>query len=311
LKNGELTKAAIFGSGLMGSGIAQTFAIAGLEVTVLSVEDSPEQVCSKIRRNLDFLLENGALESEEQIEAAMRRIIVTSDKIEAVQGQAFIIECIPEVLELKQELFRELDAMCPPETILATNTSVMSINEIGRHTLHKHRVVGTHFWNPPFLIPLVEVVRADHTSEEVVERTMQILRSIGKRPVKVNRDVPGFVANRLQHALWREALSIVENGIADAATVDECIRYSFGLRLPVLAPLENMDMVGTDLTLNIHQYLFKYLENSSEPSALLRDKVQKQELGFKTGKGFFDWDNETIEASQKKLMKHLIASLKN
>ena len=150
-----------------------------------------------------------------------------------------------EQLELKQKLFQEMDTLCAPDAILATNTSVISITEIAAHAKGKGRIVGTHFWNPPYLIPLVEVVPGKESSPQAVDRTFDFLKSVGKHPVKVKKDVPGFVGNRLQHALWREAISIVDQGIADPATVDEVIRNSFGIRLPVLGPMETArDIVG-------------------------------------------------------------------
>ena len=144
-----------------------------------------------------------------------------------------------------------------------------------------------------------------------MDKTINLLNKAAKHPIRVNKDVPGFVANRLQHALWREAISIVENEIADAKTVDEAIKYSFGLRLPKLAPLENSDMVGTDLTLSIHKYILRHLENSTEPSALLKEKVEKGELGFKSGKGFFEWSKEDINKSNKELREYLIKVIYN
>jgi 3-hydroxybutyryl-CoA dehydrogenase len=141
----------------------------------------------------------------------------------------------------------------------------------------------------------------------VVNITADLLKSVGKHPVKVNKDVPGFVGNRLQHALWREAISIVEHGIADAATVDDVVKKGFGMRLPVLGPLENADMVGLDLTLQVHSYIFKHLETSPEPSPLLKQKVEKGELGFSTGRGLQDWSRESTEECKERLLKHLIA----
>lgn len=207
---------------------------------------------------------------------------------------------------LKQNLFQDLDSLCPEETILATNTSVISITEIATKSVKKERIVGTHFWNPPYLIPLVEVIRGKETSSETVDATLDLLKQVGKHPVKVNKDAPGFVGNRLQHALWREAVSIVEHEIADAATVDECVKFGFGLRLPVLGPLENADMVGLDLTLSIHDYILKHLESSPRPSPLLREKVKNGELGFKTGRGFYQWPPDQAKESQKKLENYLL-----
>jgi 3-hydroxybutyryl-CoA dehydrogenase len=251
---------------------------------------------NKIRANLTLLAEHGIAEKN-AVEPAMTRLGVTTQMNLAVESADLVIEAAPENLELKQKIFKELAGLCPPKTILASNTSVMSITEIGADTRHRERVVGTHFWNPPYLIPLVEVVRSEHTVDAVMDRTIAILNSIGKHAVRVNKDVPGFVGNRLQHALWREAISIVELGIADAATVDECIKYGFGLRLPILGPMENADLVGTDLTLVIHEYILKHLACKPVPSPLLREIVARGALGFKSGRGFQKWSKEDVRNS--------------
>ena len=197
--------------------------------------------------------------------------------------------------------------MCLGDVILATNTSVISITAIASKAKKRDRIIGTHFWFPPYLIPLVEVVKGKDTSDETMETTYQFMKKAGKHPIKCLKDVPGFVANRLQHALWREAISIVEKGIADAATVDEAIKQSFGIRVPVLGPIENADMVGLDLILAIHNTVLKDLEASPNPSPLLKEKVSKGELGFKSGKGFYDsWTPESMKRTRERLMKHLI-----
>ncbi|HVI39911.1 MAG TPA: 3-hydroxyacyl-CoA dehydrogenase family protein, partial [Anaerovoracaceae bacterium] len=214
-------------------------------------------------------------------------------------------------MELKQNLFRDIEPLCKETCILATNTSVMSITEIASKCKDRSRIVGTHFWNPPYLIPLVEVVKGNDTSEETMDVTYEYLKKVGKKPVKCQKDVPGFIANRLQHAIWREALSIVEHGIADAATVDEALRYGPGLRWPILGILENADMIGLDLSLNIQRYIVKYLEDSHEPSKLLQDLVAKGDLGFKTGKGYQTWTPEQAAASNKRLREYLIEVTKD
>lgn len=297
---------AVIGGGMMGAGVAQVFAAAGHDVTLQDVyQDALDRAPGTIAANLTFLTEN-ALFAAGGVEAAVARVRTTTDLAAAADGADFVIECVFEDLTLKQDVFEQLDGACPPETILCTNTSVMSIAEIGARTRHKERVVGTHFWNPPYLIPLVEVVRTPQVDPAVVERTMEVLRRVGKHPIDCKKDVPGFVANRLQHALWREAISIVEHGIADAATVDESIRFGPGLRLPILAPMENADMVGLDLTLAIHDYILPHLEASGAPSPLLRGKVEAGELGFKTGSGFQEWSAENAEASRQRLVKYLV-----
>jgi 3-hydroxybutyryl-CoA dehydrogenase len=231
---------------------------------------------------------------------------VTRNLEEAVSSARFVVEAIPERLDLKQKLFRDVEAICSPNTILATNTSVISISEIAAKLGRKERVVGTHFWNPPYLIPLVEVIGGKHTSAEVIDYTFALLKTAGKHPVRVKKDVPGFVGNRLQHALWREAISIVDQGIADPATVDEVIKNSFGIRLPVLGPLATADMVGLDLTVQIHDYILRHLDGSTGPAPILRKKVETGDLGFKTGQGFYKWDRETMEQCRRALLDHLI-----
>lgn len=299
-------RVAVIGGGMMGAGVAQVFAAAGHDVTLQDVyQDALDRAPGTIAANLTFLAENG-LFAAGSVESAVARVRTTTDLAAAADGADFVIECVFEDLALKQDVFEQLDGACPPETILCTNTSVMSIAEIGARTRHKERVVGTHFWNPPYLIPLVEVVRTPQVDPAVVERTMEVLRRVGKHPIDCKKDVPGFVANRLQHALWREAISIVEHGIADAATVDESIRFGPGLRLPILAPMENADMVGLDLTLAIHDYILPHLEASGAPSPLLRGKVEAGELGFKTGSGFQEWSAENAEASRQRLVTYLV-----
>jgi 3-hydroxybutyryl-CoA dehydrogenase len=306
----DIKNIAVIGAGLMGHGIAQIFAVKGYGVTLMDLNlDLLSEALKKIRANLILMAEKG-IGRQEDINPVLSRITTTKDMVRAIQGSQFVVEAVSENSALKQKVFKELDSQCPPETILATNTSVISITEIASQSKHRERIVGTHFWNPPYLIPLVEVIRGEETSDETMEHTFALLQAVGKHPVRVQKDVPGFVGNRLQHALWREAVSIVEHGIADAATVDECVRFGFGLRLPELGPMENIDMVGTDLTLAIHDYILKHLDRTPGPSPLLRKKVEQGDLGFKTGKGFQDWSPEKAEQSRKRLQEYLLRVVK-
>lgn len=300
-------KIAVVGAGLMGHGIAQIFASRGHWVFLLDVSDEVlRKAIENIRANLTLMAQNGIGRTED-IEPAIKRIRLMRKLEEAATDAQFVIEAVTEDLDVKQKLFQELDSICSTDTILATNTSVISITEIAAKAKRRDRIVGTHFWNPPYLIPLVEVIPGDGTSPRVVDLTVDLLRSVGKHPVKVKKDVPGFVGNRLQHALWREAISIVDKGIADPETVDEVIKKGFGIRLAMLGPLENADMVGLDLTLQIHNYILKHIERSAEPSPLLRQKVDKKELGFKTGRGFYDhWSSEDAVRIRENLLKYLI-----
>lgn len=302
----DIRNISVIGAGLMGHGIAQIFASKNYNVHLLDVKgELLSKAVENIRLNLSMMARKGVgLESE--IDIIISRIKTTTNMGEATSDAQLVIEAVTENLELKQKVFQDLDQLCPPQTILATNTSVISITEIAAKAGNRGRILGTHFWNPPYIIPLVEVVKGRETSEEAVETTYHLLKNAGKYPVKVMKDVPGFIGNRLQHALWREAISIVENGIADPASVDDVIKRGFGIRLPVLGPLENADMVGLDLTLAIHDYILKYINSSHSPSPLLREKVKRGELGFKTGQGFQIWSAEEAEKSRSNLLEYLI-----
>jgi 3-hydroxybutyryl-CoA dehydrogenase len=307
----KLEHIAIIGAGLMGHGIAQIFASHGHRVSLVDVSDEIlTKALENIRANLMLLAKNG-IGNKKDIESTIKRVRLTRNLEEAASKAQFVIEAVSEDLGLKQALFQKTDAICPSDTVLTTNTSVISISEIAAKATRKDRIVGTHFWNPPYLVPLVEVVMGEETSPWTTDLTIDLLKSVGKHPVRVKKDVPGFVGNRLQHALWREAISIVEQGIADPATVDEVVKKGFGIRLPVLGPLENADMVGLDLTLQIHDYILKHIERSTQPSPLLKQKVEEEELGFKTGQGFQKWTPDTMEQCRKRLLEHLILWTRN
>lgn len=295
----------ILGSGLMGNGLAQVFAMDSDTKVILRSRSAKDDPLKPVQDNLKLLVSKEAL-TQTEAELILSRISFTDDLESAVKNADLIVECVVENMEIKQNLFRDIEPLCKPNAILATNTSVMSITEIASKTKDKTRVIGTHFWNPPYLIPLVEVIKGEETSLEVMDITYDYLKKIGKKPVKCMKDVPGFIANRLQHAIWREALSIVENGIADPATVDEALRYGPGLRWPILGILENADMIGLDLSYNIQNYIVKYLEDSHTPSALLKQLVDQGDLGFKTGKGYQTWTPEQIQASNTRLREYLI-----
>jgi 3-hydroxybutyryl-CoA dehydrogenase len=288
----------VIGGGLMGTGIAQVFAVAGHRVCVVEPVDA-------VRSTLIRRLREGVVQLNADA-AAVDRLEISADLGAAVAGASYVTEAVPEKLELKRAIFAELIERAPRTAILASNTSVIPIGQIAAGLDTADRVVGTHWWNPAPLIPLVEVVQATATSDATIAATMALLRSVGKKPAHVKKDLPGFVANRLQHALWREAIAMVAEGVCDARTLDECVKNSFGLRLPVLGPLENADLVGLDLTLDIHRTVIPALDRHDGPHELLEEYVAAGRLGFKSGEGFRAWTAEEMAGTRLRLMHHLL-----
>ena len=287
----------------MGHGIASIFAAAGNRVSIYD----PDRLALKsvVQRISEIfnLLEQSSVNLDN---------IFTYDKIENAVDQAnVVIEAAPESLELKKIIFDQLVRETPVETILATNTSGIPIEQIAKDTKEPERIVGTHFWNPPHLVPLVEVIQSRFTDPEVINKMLGLLERIGKTAVHVKKDIPGFVGNRLQHALKREAIALVENGICDAEMVDLVVKEGFGRRLAVMGPLENSDLVGLDLTLNIHEFILPELNNSTKPQKLLQDKVRSGEVGMSVGKGFRSWTPKKAAEAREKLQKHLVEAAKN
>ncbi len=292
---------AVIGAGLMGHGIAQVFAASGHLVRVY--DPSASSLASLRERIIANLRDIG------EDERAADHVHAYGNLAQAVETADFIVEAAPEDLALKQQLFAGIEAAAKPDAILASNTSVIPITSIMRGLRDRSRAVGTHWWNPPFLVPLVEVIATEWTSAATIDTVMALHAAAGKTPVHVKKDVPGFVGNRLQHALWREAISLVEHGICDAKTVDTVIKSSFGLRLAALGPLENADLVGTDLTLAIHRIVLPAIEQRPVPSPYLEELVASGKLGMKSGEGFLPWTPEQQSGLRRTLLDHLKAAV--
>jgi 3-hydroxybutyryl-CoA dehydrogenase len=287
----------VIGAGLMGHGIAQAFAVAGHPVDIQEPDpDRRATICDRIRANLAQLGQEGT---------AADRIRPCATLEDAVGAADVVVEAVPEDAELKQRLFVAIEAAAPPQALLASNTSVIPIGRIIAGLRDKTRAMGTHWWNPPHLIPLVEVVQTPDTGDAAAAAMMALLASIGKLPVHVRKDIPGFVGNRLQHALWREAIALVQDGVCDAQTVDTVVKTSFGRRLAVLGPLENADLVGTDLTLAVHGYVLPDLDRTPGPLPLLRELVAAGRLGMKAGAGFRNWTEAERAEVHTRLAAHL------
>ena len=290
-------KIGVIGGGLMGHGIAYLLAAAGHEVGVF--EPNAELRASMPRRL------NAIIELLGDDAALLKRIAVHEHMAPAVQAASFVFEAAPEKLPLKQKIFAELESLVAADTILASNSSAIPTTEIGRELKHRERVIGTHFWNPPHLVPLVEVIQNEKTGDAVVRATMELLRDAGKTPVHVRRDVPGFVGNRLQHAMKREAFALVAAGVCDAETVDTVVKEGFGARTAVLGPMEQSDLVGLDLALDIAEVLYEHLDRTAAAPQILRDKVKAGKLGMKTGEGLRHWAPGEADAVRARLSRFL------
>jgi len=290
-------KIGVVGGGLMGHGIAYIFASAGHEVGVYEVSADVRPTLPQRLKAIVDLLEDDL--------ACLERISIHDQLAPAVADAHVVIEAAPENLEIKQNLFADLENLVAEDAILASNSSAIRSSDIGRHLKHRERVLGTHFWNPPHLVPLVEVIQADATSDAVVAEVIDLMKSVGRSPVHVRKDIPGFIGNRLQHALKREAIALLADGVADAQTIDTVIKDGFGARLGVLGSLEQSDLVGLDLTLAIHETLIADLDRSAGPHPFLREKVKQGKLGMKAGEGFRSWTPEEADEVRQRLNRFL------
>jgi 3-hydroxybutyryl-CoA dehydrogenase len=291
-----ISRVAVVGAGLMGRQLAGVLAAGGLAV---ALHDTRAEILGT------------ALESARRTAADLggpADIRAVPGLAAAVEGADLVVEAIVEELAAKRDLFGRLSAAAP-EAILATNTSVLPVTAIAGNVPDPRRCLGTHWWNPPQLIPIVEVVPAAGTAPDVVARVEALLRDLGKTPVRVRRDVPGSIGNRLQHALWREAIALVAAGVCDAETVDLVVRNTIGLRLGCMGPVENADYVGLDLTLAIHEALLPSLDRDPAPSPLLRELVRRGDLGAKTGRGFRSWPPGARQRAADRLAAHVSAQL--
>lgn len=303
-------KTCVIGAGTMGHGIAQVFAQAGYEVKLVDVSEEALRLAStRMKANLDLFVEAGLIGLEES-RIVLSRIELTSD-FENLGDFEFATESVTEDLNVKQQIFRKLDALGPKNAILASNTSGLSITEIASVTKRPERVIGTNWWNPPHIIPLVEVMRGEKTHDDAVQRTKEVLGRVGKRPILVLKPIRGFIGNRLQIALLREALYLLENGVASAEDIDTAVSYGPGFRYPVLGPFKTADFGGLDVFCHLSGDLFKELDSSAEPQKVLARLVEAQKLGVKSGEGFYKYSSREMSEMLKQRDRKLLRILKS
>ncbi|WP_020007706.1 3-hydroxyacyl-CoA dehydrogenase NAD-binding domain-containing protein [Salinicoccus albus] len=300
---GQIT---VIGAGKMGLGIAQFFAQNDKEIVLVDLNERViEEAPDKIKEELIHLVNIGILK-EEKAKEILNRINFSSNLNDASSSK-LIFEAIPEKLDLKRNLFNRLEKICDISTIFATNTSGISINEISTVLKRPERFIGAHFFMPAAIIPLIEVVKSDRTDHGVADYIITLFKTLGKEAVLVRKDIPGFIANRIQHAMAREAISLLEKGVASAEDIDTVIKWSLGIRMIFTGPLEQRDFNGLDIHSDIAAYLYEDLENRTVASPLLLQKVEKGEIGVKANKGFYEWDEDTkqqhIQAKNDALLK--------
>ncbi|MFC1864559.1 3-hydroxyacyl-CoA dehydrogenase family protein [Chloroflexota bacterium] len=287
----QVRKVCILGTGTMGSQVAQLAATTGYEVSMVDIEDSFVQGgLEAIKGNLKkFFIDKGSMTQEEGGKV-FDRIEGTTDLKRAVEGAQVVIECIPEEMELKQQTFKRLDELCAPETILASNTSSLSITAIGSLTRRQDKVIGMHFFNPVVVMRLIEIIRGAGTSDETYQVIKDMSTKFGKEVITVNKDTAGFVVTRLFLVLSNEAVKLLEEGVATVEDIDKACHLGLG---HAMGPLKSQDIVdGIPVTLHCLDYMREQFGDSYSPCLLWRKKVLAGELGMKVGKGFYDYSQQ-------------------
>ena len=296
---GSLKTVAVIGNGIIGHGVAQVFATAGFDVVLVGRSDeSLARAVENVRTSLVAFEQHG-LVTADQASAARARIATTTD-LGAASSAQLVIEAITQDVPAKLALFAELDRICAPPTVLGTSSG-QPASELVERVRHRGRVVATHFWYPPQLIPLVEVCAGPETDPDVVPWTCEVLRAAGKEPAVIDREIPGFIGNRLQFALLREAWSLWAAGVASAEAIDAVVRSSFGRRLAVTGPLESADVGGLETMVAFAEFLQPHLDTQPLPPAAVRELPAAGHRGIASGKGVHDWagrDGEALVAAR-------------
>ena len=290
----EIKKIAVLGAGDMGHGIAEVSAMAGYEVWMRDIkQEFVDRGMERIKQSLAKLHEKGIIESAEKV---LERIHPTVDLAEAVKDADLIIEAVPEVFEIKTQVFAECDKLAKPECIFASNTSTMRITDLAKATKREDRFVGLHFFNPAVVMKLVEIIKGEKTSDEVVKVCVDYVKKIGKVPVIVRKDVPGFIVNRIQAPSGALLMAIIDKGIATPEEIDAMMRK---MGLP-MGPFELMDFTGVDVFYHASKYYAKMINPDYEPPKIVEEMVKSGRLGKKTGKGWYDWSSGRPQIDMEK-----------
>ena len=302
----------VLGAGTMGHGIAETFAMFGYPVNLYEVnENLRNEVKDIIRTELDFIALHGLIEISE-IDKILSNITLHDNLKKAVENADYVIEATPEIIELKQKLFREIDGYCKKETIFASNTSSLALNEMMKVVSEerKQRMMVCHWYNPAHLMPVAELSYFGNMPEEIYKEVEELYNKAGKQTVKVLKDVPGLVANRIQQGIAREVFSLIEMGVAEPADIDKALKFGPAFRYATAGQLEVADMGGLDIWCTVGDNLLSVMDNRKEANPILRQKVEENKMGLKSGEGFFEYPQEKVNEIKNEFNKRLIMQLK-
>jgi len=310
MKLSEVHRISVVGAGIMGHGIAQTMATGGYDVCLNDISaEVLQRALERVRSNLRIFVDNGFITSQDA-ERALARISPEPDIKQAVKDADIVIEAVKEDIEVKREVFNRLGAVCKPTAVLASNSSSLLISDFASDTPGQDRVVLTHWFNPPHIVPTVEIIRGKFTSDETVDLMYDLLKKVKKLPARINKEIPGYLLNRIQFAMLREVWYLWREGIASAEDIDLAVKGSLGFRLASIGPLITSDLGGQDTFCAVAKYLLPLLDDSHAPPDAYVSMVESGHLGLKTGKGFFDYSNEEWEAIIEKRDKEFLQRLK-
>lgn len=302
-------RVAVIGAGTMGFGIALTYARDGYDVALFDADgDALRGGLDAINRGLGTLVDTDELD-EADADAARERVEPAESLADAVHDADLVTEAVTEDIDVKREIFASIDKHADADALLTTNTSGLSITEISTAVSHPERFAGTHWFNPAHITPLVEVVKGEHTSDETAEALVSLLDDAGKTPVTVEKDVPGFIGNRIQMAMTYEAFSLLERGVASAEDIDRAVKAGFGFRLPTMGIFEKVDQSGVDVQYAIEEYLMPGLDRGTDPNPVVTHLTERGDLGLKTGRGVYDWTDRDVADVYDERDRDLLAQL--
>lgn len=309
MKLEDVKNMSVIGAGIMGHGIAQTYALGGYQVSINDVNDTVlNKAMESIRANLETFAESGFI-SPDEIDGTLSRITTTTDLAKAVRDADFVTEAVIEDIDVKRELFNQLGVLCPSRTILASNSSSLLISDFASGIKGQDKVVLTHWFNPPYIVPTVEIIKGHETSDETVDLVYALLKKVEKLPVRVLKEFPGYLVNRIQMALIREVWYLWEQGVASPEDIDLAVKGSLGFRLASIGPLLISDLGGMDTWYRVAKYLFPLISDSHDPPLAIKKMVEAGELGVKTGKGVFDYSQEEWDRIVKQRDKEFLQRL--